>query len=346
MPRWGPPASIAPMTWIDAALRRVAGLSGASDAAVEPDDAGALRLRVRTVGVYQELDRCPADGAAAAMARLKALAGVPAYIRDEPQDGRIDGRPFGFAGDLRAAFLPTVRGVRAALRLPALGAVPPPEGLGLEPEVVAGLRRALRASQGLLLVCGPTGSGKTTTIHSVLAEQARTRPDRLLLAIEDPVERRLEGIVQVETAAGRGLDFAAALRAGLRHDPDVIMVGEIRDAETAQAALRAALTGHLVITTLHCARAHEAVPRLLEMGCARELLMPTLIGILAQRLLRVGAGLGQRRPVADWLPLDHAARMAWMAGAAPALAHDQDRTAAAWLAAGTTTAEEIDRVLG
>jgi type II secretory ATPase GspE/PulE/Tfp pilus assembly ATPase PilB-like protein len=345
--------------WIDEVLRAAAGRAETSDLALEPGDDGGLTVRARVAGLYRDLDRCPAAGAAAAIARLKALAGVPAYILDEPQDGRIDGRPFGFPGDLRASFLPTVRGPRAALRLPALGALPGPDALGLPAAAVAGLRAAIRVPQGLVLVCGPTGSGKTTTIHSLLAELAAERADRLPLAIEDPVERRLPGVIQVEVRPHQQFGFAEALRAGLRQDPDVLVIGEVRDGETAEAAVRAALTGHLVVTTLHCARAAEALPRLVEMGVRPELLLPVLSGVLAQRLVRVAhaacggagcagcqGGYAGRRAVADWMRPGHAERLGWAAGVAPPLIADLDAQAAELVAAGVTDPREVARAIG
>jgi len=345
--------------WIDSILHLAATLTEASDLVLEPLDDGSLTVRARIAGIYREVKRCPAVDAAAAVARLKALAGVPAYIVDEPQDGRIDGRPFGLPGDLRASFLPTVRGPRAALRLPALGDLPTPDALGLPTAVIAGLRAAIRAAQGLVLVCGPTGSGKTTTIHSLLTELAAERPDRLPLAIEDPVERRLVGVVQVEIRPHLQFGFDEALRAGLRQDPDVLVIGEIRDPTTAQAAVRAALTGHLVITTLHCGRAAEALPRLIEMGVAPEMLLPALSGVLSQRLVRLlhaacagtgcaachGGFLG-RRAVADWMAPDHASRLAWAQGHAPMLIADSDAQAAALVSDGFTSAAEVGRAIG
>jgi type II secretory ATPase GspE/PulE/Tfp pilus assembly ATPase PilB-like protein len=346
-------------SWLDDILRHASTLAETSDLVLEPLDDGGLAARVRIAGIYRELRRCPAAGAAAAVARLKALAGVPAYIVDEPQDGRVDGRPFGFPGDLRASFLPTVRGPRAALRLPALGELPGSGALGLPGAVIAGLQAAIRSPQGLVLVCGPTGSGKTTTIHSLLAELAAERPDRSPLAIEDPVERRLAGVVQVEVRPHLGFGFAEALRAGLRQDPDVLVIGEVRDPETAQAAVRAALTGHQVITTLHCGRAAEALPRLIEMGVAPELLLPVLSGVLAQRLVRTvhgacaGAGCAAchggfagRCAVADWTAPGHAARLAWAQGTAPPLLADLDHQAAGLISGGLTTAAEVARAIG
>jgi type II secretory ATPase GspE/PulE/Tfp pilus assembly ATPase PilB-like protein len=334
--------------WVDGVLRKAAVMRDSSDLVFEPLDSGALVARLRIAGVYADLDRAQPAGAAPAIARLKALAQVPAYITDEPQDGRIDGRLFGIPGDLRAAFLPTIRGCRAALRLPAIGVLPAPDALGLPQAALAGLRAAIRAPQGLVLVCGPTGSGKTTTIHSLLSELVSERPDRQVLAIEDPVERRLDGVVQVEVQAHRGYGFSEALRASLRQDPDILVIGEVRDPETAQATVRAALTGHLVITTLHCGRAAEALPRLLEMGVAPELLLPALSGVLAQRLLRATneGRESARRVVADWASPDHAARIAWARGTALPLIADLDLQAAELVLSGRTDAAEVARAIG
>ncbi len=346
-------------SWIDVVLAGAADTTDASDLVLEPQADGSLLVRTRIAGVYRDGARCPAAGAAAAIGRLKSLAGVPAYIVDEPQDGRLDGRPFGIPGDIRAAFLPTARGARAALRLPALGTLPAPDGLGLPPQVVAGLRSCVRLPQGLLLVCGPTGSGKTTTIHSLLVELAAERPDRLPLAIEDPVERQLPGVVQVQVAPHRDLGFVELLRAAVRQDPDVLVIGEIRDPSTAQAAVRAVLTGHLVITSLHCSRAREALPRLIEMGVDPALLMPSLAGVAAQRLVRrlhracggrgcalCQGGFQGRQAVIDWATPSHAERLAWLTGEPPPLLADLDQQAAALVAGGSTTDAEVQRSLG
>ncbi|MBA3708625.1 MAG: Flp pilus assembly complex ATPase component TadA [Planctomycetes bacterium] len=301
-------------------IRRTAAL-GASDFALEPDDDAALVAVARIDGVRSVVGRIARGDAAAAIARLKSLAGLPAYITDEAQDGRIDGSAFGIAGDLRASFLPTVRGQRAAIRLPSIGILPTPDGLGLPEEVVAILRALARRPDGLIVVAGPTGSGKTTTLHSVLAELALERQDRHVLTIEDPVERRVAGITQIEVAAARGFGFCDALTAALRHDPDVIVVGEVRDPGTAIACVRAALTGHLVLTTVHAGRAAEVVPRLIEMGVDPDLLLPALTAVLAQRLVRrrhldcrglgcaaCTGGFSGRQAVSDLLILDQEAR--------------------------------------
>jgi type II secretory ATPase GspE/PulE/Tfp pilus assembly ATPase PilB-like protein len=336
-----------------------AGKQGASDLALEPDDRRGLAAVARVDGVRIVLATIAPAEAGPAIARLKGLAALPGYIVDEAQDGRIDGRPLGVAGDVRVSFLPTARGQRAALRLPAIGALPGPGGLGLPEGVLAALRELVRRPDGLGIIAGPTGSGKTTTLHSLIAELARLRPDRHVLAIEDPVERRIDGVTQVEVAAARGFGFAEALAASLRHDPDVIVVGEVRDPATALACVRAALTGHLVLATTHAGRAAEAVPRLLEMGVDADLLLPALRAVVAQRLVRrrhaecrgegcagCAGGYRGRQVIADLLQVDGGARARLRAGEGPALAADLDRQAAALADAGVTTLDEIARVIG
>ena len=338
---------------------RVAGSRGASDLAFEPLDDRRLQAVSRIDGVRMVSGVISRELSAMTLARLKGLACLPAYITDEPQDGSFDGRPFGISGDVRIAFLPTARGQRAALRLPALGELPAPAGLGLTETVLDSLRSALRRPDGLVLMAGPTGSGKTTTLHSLLSELATQRPDRHIVTIEDPVERRLAGITQVAVNPVRGFGFAEALTATLRHDPDVIVVGEVRDPLTALSCVRAALTGHLVVTTVHAGRARDVVPRLLEMGVEPQLLLPVLHTVVAQRLVRrrhaacrgegcasCSDGYRGRQVVADLLVLDAEVRACLRQGTLPGLAADLDRQAASLAQSGATTAAELLRVLG
>ena len=333
-----------------------AAAAGASDVIADPQDDGTLAVIARCDGLRDQLGVIPATEAARAIARLKALASLPAYITDEVQDGVLDGRPFGIAGELRVACLPTVRGQRLALRLPLCGALPEPSALGLAPEVLAAMRQALRRREGLLLVTGPTGSGKTTTIHSLLAELAAERTDRQIVTIEDPVERRIPGVAQVAVAPLRGFGYAEALTAALRQDANVLVVGEVRDRTTAAACLTAALTGHLVISTLHCGRAGEAVRRLVDLGVDPEHLRSALTLVLAQRLVRqrhaacAGAGCAGCRdgfrgrvPVTDLLQLDVANRTRLAGGMPALLTTDLDQQAAALVASGVTDAQEIAR---
>ncbi|MEK7413385.1 MAG: ATPase, T2SS/T4P/T4SS family [Planctomycetota bacterium] len=333
-----------------------AATAGASDVVAEPQDDGSLVIVARQDGLRETIGQIAAAESAQAVARLKALASLPAYITTESQDGTIDGRAFGITGDVRLACLPTVRGQRLALRLPVLGALPTPDELHLDPTVLQTLRQALRRRDGLILVTGPTGSGKTTTIHSLLAELAAERSDRQVVTIEDPVERRIPGLAQVAVAPGHGFGYSEALAAALRQDADVLVVGEVRDRTTAAACLTAALTGHLVISTLHCGRATEAVRRLIDLGVDADHLRSALTLVLAQRLVRrrhdtcggVGcstcqSGFRGRMPVCDLLVLDHTNRTRLAGGQAPLLIADLDRQAAGLVADGLTTAAEVAR---
>jgi general secretion pathway protein E len=339
------------------ALIREAADRGASDLTFEPEADGGLAVLARIDGVRLPMARLPAADAARAIARLKSLAGLPSYISDEAQDGRID-RSQGVVGDLRLSVLPTVRGERVAIRLPACGELPAPAALGFPAAAVRELQRLVRRPDGLLILAGPTGSGKTTTLHSLITDLIATRDDRHVLMIEDPVERQLAGTTQVEIASHRGFGFSEALAAALRHDPDVIVVGEIRDPATALASVRAALTGHLVLSTVHASRAADVVPRLCEMGVDPALLMPALHGVAAQRLVRrrhadcrgegcagCHRGWSGRRGIIDLMLLDQQNRDRLRARQAPQLLADLDLQAAALVAEGATSAAEIARVL-
>ncbi|WP_018111515.1 GspE/PulE family protein [Thermus igniterrae] len=266
-----------------ALLERAIALS-ASDLHLDPEETH-LAVRARVDGVMQELERLPKDLEAPLTARYKVLAGMDIAERRRPQDGHFT---FTFEGrryEVRAASVGTLHGEKLTLRIiyptgVRLGLAQ----LGMLPEELDRFRRLLLRPYGILFVTGPTGSGKTTTLYAAL-EQLYTR-EKTFVTIEDPVEFPLEGVVQIPVQPKIGLTFAEALKSVLRLDPDVILVGEVRDTETLDTALRAALTGHLVLATLHANDAIAAVTRLLEMGAERHLLASTLIGTVAQRLVR------------------------------------------------------------
>ncbi|MEJ2504212.1 MAG: ATPase, T2SS/T4P/T4SS family, partial [Gemmatimonadota bacterium] len=258
--------------------------AGASDVHVEPT-AEVLRVRARVDGVLRPVLEAPATAAAAVISRIKITAGLDIAVKRRPQDGRTAVRVSGKRVDVRVSTLPSQDGEKAVLRLldPG-GGLRSLDRIGMEPGLRAELEATVTREHGLVLVTGPTGSGKTTTLYALLA--ARDRDGRNIVTLEDPVEYRLGGVTQVQVQPRAGLTFAAALRSVLRQDPDVVMVGELRDAETAETGLAAALTGHLVLSTLHTNDAPGAVGRLVEMGAARYLVAGGLAGVLAQRLVR------------------------------------------------------------
>jgi len=257
---------------------------GASDIHVLPTVNGG-RVRIRVDGVLRDIAAWSRDLTASVTSRLKVMAGLDIAEARLPQDGRLRVPHRGVELDLRVATIPQVHGEGVVLRvLHRARATPDLGSLALSPEVLAGIERVIAASNGLLLVTGPTGSGKTTTLYATL--QRLARPDRNIITVEDPVEHTLDGAAQVQIDRRIGFDFAQALRSVLRHDPDVVMIGEIRDGETASIAVRAALTGHLVLATVHTNSAIAAVPRLVDMGVEPWLLASTLRGAMAQRLLR------------------------------------------------------------
>jgi type II secretory ATPase GspE/PulE/Tfp pilus assembly ATPase PilB-like protein len=259
---------------------------GASDLHLESAVDG-VRVRVRLDGVLHDLQQLGLEFRPAVFSRLKVLAGMDIAERRVPQDGRARIRVAEREVDLRVATLPALHGESLVVRLLDGGggaAEVPLQGLGLGDATVRGVRRLVGQASGLVLVCGPTGSGKTTTLHA--AVRARRSSAEKVVTVEDPVEYRLEGVVQLPVNPRAGFGFPNALRAILRHDPDVILVGELRDAETAALAVQAALTGHLVLSTVHTVDATAALTRLAEMGVAPYLLAATVRGVLAQRLVR------------------------------------------------------------
>jgi general secretion pathway protein E len=257
----------------------------ASDIHIEPFRTG-LVVRMRVDGLLRTVPTPPGAPPQAVISRIKILAGLNIAERRLPQDGAARVRIGQSEIDVRVATMPTQHGESAVMRLLAkdrglldIGS------LGLSSTDEARLARLLALPHGMIVVTGPTGSGKTTTLATMLA--ILNQPTRKILTIEDPVEYEIPGINQSQVKPAIGLTFAAALRSFVRQDPDVIMVGEIRDAETAHIAIHAALTGHLVLTTLHTETAAAAVPRLLDLGVEGFLLKSTLRAVIAQRLVRI-----------------------------------------------------------
>lgn len=256
----------------------------ASDIHLEPL-AGQFRVRLRIDGVLHEAEGPPKRLHAAVISRLKIMGGLSIAERRLPQDGRIRTEVSGRPLDLRVATIPTVHGESMVLRLLDDDAMRPGvDDLGLADADRAALERLLGRPDGMVLVTGPTGAGKTTTLYACL--QRLNQTDRKIVTVEDPIESQLGGVNQVPVRPNVGLTFAAALRAMLRQAPNVIMVGEIRDRETAEIALQAALTGHLVCSSLHTNDAVGAVARLMDLGAKSYLVAAGLRGVVAQRLVR------------------------------------------------------------
>lgn len=256
----------------------------ASDIHFEPFQ-HEFKVRCRVDGVLSEMAPPPKSLALSVTSRLKVLANLNIAERRVPQDGRMKLMISGRAVDLRVSTLPTQFGESVVLRILDQSSVQLSiTDLGMPEDVVSGVREMVCRPNGIFVVTGPTGSGKTTTLYSAL--RLINTPDLKLLTAEDPVEYEVEGIMQVPVNPGIGLNFAATLRSFLRQDPDVIMIGEIRDVETAQIAVQASLTGHLVLSTLHTNDAAGAVTRLIDMGVEPFLIASTLEAVLAQRLVR------------------------------------------------------------
>jgi type IV pilus assembly protein PilB len=259
---------------------------GASDVHFAPQEDG-LVIRLRIDGVLHELQRVPKRMASGVTTRLKVLAKLDIAERRKPQDGRmsLNAKAAGRLLDVRVATLPTVDGESVVLRLMDKSrSAPTLEELGFSDSMRAQLMEILQRPTGALLSTGPTGSGKSTTLYAALTEISR--PEINVVTVEDPVEYRLNGINQVQINARAGLTFATALRSILRSDPDVVMVGEIRDGETAKISIEAALTGHFVLSTMHTNDAPSAITRLTEMGVEPFVTGSALSAVLAQRLAR------------------------------------------------------------
>ena len=338
--------------------------AGASDIHLESVRSG-LGVRFRLDGVLAPAPEPPVEHAHAVVSRIKLLAELDIAERRRPQDGRIRVRLEDRELDLRVSTVPTLFGESVVLRLLDRGGRPVAlEDLGMPAGILASVSRLAARPHGMILVTGPTGSGKTTTLYAAL--QRRDTKAEKIITVEDPVEYELPGITQVPVHRQAGVTFAAALRSILRQDPDVVMLGEMRDSETAEVAVQAAMTGHVVFSTLHTNDAVSAIPRLVDLGVPPYLIAATLDGVLAQRLVRKiceacrgeqcpacrSTGYRGRLGVFELFPVDEEAKAAIVAGVSRAelsalarakgmrtLAQDGEDK----VAAGATTIEEVMR---
>ena len=245
----------------------------------------SLRIRFRVDGILRDVMTAPKRAAGSVLSRIKIISGLDIAERRVPQDGRTQIRVGGARVDTRVSTLPSLHGEKAVVRILTRGDdVPSLDVLGFEPDQLQAFRRALSQPQGLVLITGPTGSGKTNTLYAGISEVLD--PEKNIVTLEDPVEVQLPGITQVQVNNKAGMTFQAGLRSVLRQDPDIVLVGEVRDGETAELALKAALTGHLVLTTLHTNSAAAALTRLIDMGSDPYLVASSLSLAVAQRLVR------------------------------------------------------------
>ena len=340
------------------AILAAAVAANASDVHVEPTARGG-EVRLRIDGLLARHDTLSTDTAAAVVARLMVLANLLTYRRDVPQEGRagvtIAGRPT----ELRVSIMPTTHGLRAAVRLPTTaGHLTDLDALALDPATRDLIDRFVRADSGILAIVGPAGSGKTTTAYAVLDAVAAARPGLSIVSLEDPVERDLPAVTQIQVQPFGQLTYAVALRSMLRQDPQVLMLGEVRDGETASIAVQAGLSGHRLVCTLHAADAGQAVSRLLEMGIEPYQVGGSLFGVIAQRLLRrtTANGYAGRLPVGEAVLVDEPMRrrIATKAEADELRALYRNRPGFVSLRAaaerrvteGLTNIAEVNRVLG
>ncbi|HKS38147.1 MAG TPA: ATPase, T2SS/T4P/T4SS family [Verrucomicrobiae bacterium] len=339
-------------------LIRRAESAGASD--IHLQMAGrAAEVAFRLDGLMTSATPLPEPIAERVFGRIKFLARLKTYQESLPQDGRIEKADVGSQNDIRVATYPTVTGEKIVLRLFAQSNARTLRGLELSEDVCGELERFLRGHSGLLLLTGPAGSGKTTTIYACLRHLAE-RGGRHVITVEDPVEQIVPGIMQTETNEARGLDFARAARHLLRQDPQVLVIGEIRDDETANLAVRAGLTGHLVISTLHAGSCKGVFERLLVMCRDLYSVWSAVELVLNQRLVRRlcnkcgGAGCAEclktgyrgRVPVVEWLRLDEALRTKARAEGLAAIKpmHSLDAAARGLVQQGVTNSAEFDRM--
>ena len=332
--------------------------AGASDIHLQMLDNHA-QVSFRLDGLMSPPARLPAPMAERVFGRIKYLSQLKTYEESLPQDGRIGKGEIGARGDIRVATYPTVTGEKIVLRLFSDSAAHPLDRLGLSDEAHQQLETFLRATSGLLLLTGPAGSGKTTTIYACLRRLAKAG-QRHVITIEDPVEQIVPGIMQTEINEARGLDFARAARHLLRQDPQVLVIGEIRDRETADIVVQASLTGHLVISTLHAGSCRGVMERLLAMASDRYAVGSAIELIFNQRLLRrrcaqcqgercdgcLQTGYRGRVPVVEWFRFDEVGRKAFRDGGPdivqPAVSIEE--AARELVASGVTNANEFERL--
>jgi len=293
---------VAPITKIVATILRYATEGNASDVHIERMRE-SVRVRFRVDGVLNTSLVLPAKIHQAVVARIKLLSNMKLDEKRKPQDGRFSAKIEGRKIDFRVSTFPTYFGEKVVMRiLDQEKGVKPLDELGMSDDSVAMIRRAMNKPYGMILISGPTGSGKSTTLYSILNEFDREKDN--VLSLEDPIEYNIEGVSQSQVRADIGYTFASGLRTTLRQDPDIIMVGEIRDAETAGLAVQAALTGHLVLATIHTNNAVGVIPRLIDMKVDPYLIAPTVILAMAQRLVgMLCPGAGTKVPVEGSLKL-------------------------------------------
>jgi len=336
-------------------------VSRASDIHLEPTAVG-YELRTRVDGLLVTQSQLPLAEGRSYVTRLMVLAQLLTYRLDVPQEGRFRIALPSIENeiDLRLAIMPTTHGLRAVVRLPADLTQPQTlDALGLPAQVLDLLRAFARTDSGMLLVSGPAGSGKTTTIYALLEYLSQVNDGLSIISLEDPVERDLSGVTQIEIQPFGELTFDRVLRSVLRQDPQVLMIGEIRDMETASIAVQAALTGHRLIATMHAGYPGTAIARLLEMGIEPYQITSALFGVAALRLLRKADGQGGYRgrvPVGEAAYLDETLRAQISGGCDAALlqqAIGQQSTfvslrefAKNLVIQGTTDENEVVRVLG
>ncbi|MCX7865571.1 GspE/PulE family protein [Limisphaera sp. VF-2] len=357
------PGSLEPDTDAPALLERLvqwAEQSGASDIHFQPAE-NCVRVFFRLDGVLTPVTDLPGALAERLSGRIKYLARLKTWQTALPQDGRIDHSEVGTAHDIRVSTYPTVTGERIVLRLFRKATLPDLQGLGFPEAARKELEHFLQRPAGLLLLTGPAGSGKTTTIYACLQHLVRTG-NRHIITIEDPVEQILPGVTQTEIQEALGLDFARAARHLLRQDPEVLVVGEIRDEETAQIVVRAALTGHLVLSTLHAGSCRGVLERLRLMCRDAYTAVSAVELILNQRLVRrlcgqcdgrgcdacMQTGYRGRIPVVEWYRVTESARARLREGDWAVVAPDPSLADAArgLIARGWTTTQEVQRVVG